>query len=69
MYIQGQFFTPHSKKYTKEMALTFSVALLFAVKCVQAAIDAGVTVYGTTVAPNFQRQEGRRESFALKFEK
>ena len=50
------------------MALRFSVALLFAVKHVHSAIDAGVTVYGSTVAPNFQRQEGRREWFELKFE-
>ena len=29
------------------------------VKGAHSAIDAGVTVFGTTVAPNFKRQEGR----------
>ena len=66
MHIQGQFFSKQSKEHTKEMALIFAVAVLFAVKTVHSAIDTGVTVYGTTLAPNFQRLEGRCESFALK---
>ena len=48
-------------QYPEEMAPRFYVALLFVVKSVHSAIDVGVTVYGTTVAPNFQRQEGRGE--------
>ena len=41
------------------MALHFGIVLLVMVKSALSAIDAGVTVFGTTVAPNFKRQEGR----------
>ena len=41
------------------MALKFAIILLIMVKGAHSAIDAGVTVFGTTVAPNFKRPEGR----------
>ena len=43
------------------MALARAFAVLAVVQIVHAAIDTGVTVFGTTVAPNFKRLEGRRE--------
>ena len=41
------------------MALKFAIIILIMVKGAHFAIDAGVTVFGTTVAPNFKRPEGR----------
>ena len=43
------------------MTLANAFAILVVVESVHSAIDTGVTVFGTTVAPNFKRLEGRRE--------
>ena len=43
------------------MALKFVIMILVVVKSAHSAIDAGVTVFGTTEAPNFKRPEGRRK--------
>ena len=45
------------------MALARVFAILFVVENVHSAIDTGVTVVGSTVAPNFKRLEGRRELY------
>lgn len=41
------------------MLLNFVINLLVVVQSVHSAVDAGVTVFGTTVATNFNRLEGR----------
>ena len=41
------------------MALGVVIVLLVMGKGSHSAIDAGVTVFGTTTPPNFKRQEGR----------
>ena len=41
------------------MLLNFVINLLVVVQNVHSAVDAGVIVFGTTVAPNFNRLEGR----------
>ena len=43
------------------MTLARVFAILVVVESVHSAIDTGVTVVGSTVAPNFKRLEGRRE--------
>ena len=43
------------------MTLARAFAILVVAQSVHAAIDTGVIVFGTTVAPNFKRLEGRRE--------
>ena len=47
------------------MALARFFAILFVVESVHSAIDTGVTVFGTTVGPNFKRLEGRRELYNI----
>ena len=41
------------------MLLNFVINLLVVVQNVHSAVDAGVIVFGITVAPNFNRLEGR----------
>ena len=41
------------------MTLGVVIVLLVMGKGSHSAIDAGVTVFGTTTPPNFKRQEGR----------
>ena len=43
------------------MTITLVFPLLAVVESVYSAPDAGVTVFGPTVAPNFKRLEGKRE--------